>query len=223
MVGEAEQTARPFLWCGEVDTTIHQREKHVQSFIEADALSCGCCLVEGEAELTAHLSDKRAQSFSLLGSMMMTRGMETVGNVVSTWVGCGRVPYDYSKDSCDTEFPRVVRLRTDSRAALTQLPDCLSTAVHRVQKQFRNHFVTTWTTMMPHCVVDRAKNQPFYEPPFIILSCSSSQPLGKGTSQPTTGVMEDRITDIDHTTCPVVMRATRLPRRRNTRMSSPDC
>ena len=30
--------------------------------------------------------------------------------------------------------------------------------VHRAQKQFRYHLVTTWTTMMPLCVVNRAKN-----------------------------------------------------------------
>ena len=72
--------------------------------------SCSC-IVEGEAELTAQLSDKRAQSSKVLNSMTMTCGMERVGGWVGTWVGSGRVPCDYSKDSRDSA-PWVPRLRT---------------------------------------------------------------------------------------------------------------
>ena len=93
-----------------VDPTIHQREKHVQSFSEANTLRCGSCLVEGEAEVTAHLSDNRAQSLKMLRSITMTLGMERV-EVGGMWVGCGRGPYDLRKDYCDSA-PTVPRLRT---------------------------------------------------------------------------------------------------------------
>ena len=73
------------------ETATHQREKRVQSCSEADTLSCGSCLVEGEAELTTRLSDKRAQFFKMLNSMMMARGKERV-EVGGTWVGGGRIP-----------------------------------------------------------------------------------------------------------------------------------
>ena len=62
-------------------------------------LSSGSCLVEGETELTAHLSDNRAQSSKMLNSMTMTRCLERV-EVCGTRVGGGRVSYDYNKDSC---------------------------------------------------------------------------------------------------------------------------
>ena len=68
----------------EVDTKIDQREKHVPSFSEANTLRCGRCVAEGEAELTAHLSDNRALSFKMLNSMMMTRGVER-GWLVCRW------------------------------------------------------------------------------------------------------------------------------------------
>ena len=63
VVGEAEQTARSFSGVEmEMDRTIRPREKRIQSFSEADTLSCGSCVVEGEAELATQLSDERAQS-----------------------------------------------------------------------------------------------------------------------------------------------------------------
>ena len=83
----------------EVDATIHQREKHVQSFCEANTLGIGSFLVEGEAELlAAHLSDNRTQLFTIF-NLVMARGMERVEGGGCTWVGGGRVPYGYITDS----------------------------------------------------------------------------------------------------------------------------
>ena len=116
VVEEAEQTAR-FL-CGaqrEVDPTIGPREKRVQSSGEDETLSCGCYIVEGETELTAQLSDPRAQPCKMLNSMMMTRGMGSVGG---SWVGDARAPFHYSIDTCDTAL-RVPRLRTAPKKKLT--------------------------------------------------------------------------------------------------------
>ena len=74
-----------------------------------------------------------------------------------TWVGCGRVLDDHSKDNTDFA-PRLPRLRTDPQK-LTHFTD-----VRRVQKQIRNHLVTTWTTMKPQCFVNLGESS-VHEPP----------------------------------------------------------
>ena len=127
------------------------REKRVQSIREADTLSSGSCTVEGEAELTHQLNDKRAQSFydAQLGDDGARNGE---GGVRGTWVDCGRVPYDHSKDSRHSA-PFVLRLRTAPNK-VTDFPI--------VVRQMTSASSTETTEKPPRHkldVVSRAKNQ----------------------------------------------------------------
>ena len=74
---------------------------------------------------------------------------------------CGRVSYDYSKDSRNTE-PLAPRLRTNKKPIdfpIVARSQSRSVASAQVQHQFTFH-VTVWTMMKPPCAVKRAKSQP---------------------------------------------------------------
>ena len=76
------------------------------------------------------------------------------GGVGGTWVGCGRVPYDYGNDACDSA-PREPGHRTahkNSSPTFQWLSE-----VHRVQNPLTSHIDTTWTTLIRQCVLKRGR------------------------------------------------------------------
>ena len=86
--------------------------------------------------------------------MMMTRGMERVG-VGGTSVVRGSVV-----DESRMITAKISVAPHQGYFDYEQLQNNSPTSqlLSQVQKQFGNHLVTTWTTMMPQCVVNSAKN-----------------------------------------------------------------
>ena len=70
--------------------------------------------------------------------------------------GCGRFPFDYSKDSRNTE-PLTPGLRTEKE--LTDSRSLQGVCVGPTSQRQFIFLVTVWTTMKPPCAVNRAKNQ----------------------------------------------------------------